>query len=73
VFAALLDEEAFASKIAYIDASTAEAIFVAGIDASDDEKDDYARVDSLAWDEHSEMLWAAGPFGIRCWRRPTSA
>jgi hypothetical protein len=73
VFAALFDTEAESSKIAYIDAATGDAVLIASVDSSDDEADGYARVSSLAWNEHTETLWAAGLFGLRCFRRPTSA
>lgn len=73
VFAAVFDSSSETTKIAYIDAVSAEAVIVAGVDASDDETGEHARVSSLAWNEGTETLWAAGPFGLRCWRRPTSA
>jgi hypothetical protein len=72
-FIALFDSTTEATKIAHVDAASAEATVVAGVDADDDDVGDFARVVSLAWDEHTETLWGAGAFGLRCWRRPPSA
>jgi hypothetical protein len=73
VFAALFDEALGATKIAHIEAASGEAAIVATVDSSDDEESDFARVASLAWNEHTETLWCAGAFGLRCFRRPPSA
>jgi hypothetical protein len=73
VFAALFNPSTETTKIAQVDAVSAEAMVVAGIDADDNDEGDFARVVSLAWNEHTETLWGAGAFGHRCWRRPPSA
>jgi hypothetical protein len=73
VFAALFNPATETAKIAYVDAASAEAALVAGVDVGDREDGDHARVVSLAWNEHTETLWGAGAFGLKCWRRPPSA
>lgn len=76
-FAALLDASETRSTIVFIDARSAEAQTIAHIDVtSDEEEDDQsddARVSSLAWDEHTGTLWAAGGFGMKRFRSPPSA
>jgi hypothetical protein len=73
VFAALFNPATETTNIAYVDAASAEAVLVATVDAGDHDDGDRARVVSLAWNEHTETLWGAGAFGLRCWRRPPSA
>lgn len=73
VFAALFNPATETSKIAVVDAASADAVLVAGIDADDNDDGDFFRVVSLAWNEDTETLWGAGTFGLRCWRRPPSA
>jgi hypothetical protein len=73
VFAALFNPATETAKIALMDAASAEAVVVAGIDPDDNDDGDFSRVTSLAWNEYTETLWGAGAFGLRCWRRPPSA
>lgn len=75
-FAALLDPSEMRSVIVLIDARSAEAQTIAYIDITsyeEDDNDDGARVSSLAWDEHTGTLWAAGGFGMKRFRSPPSA
>lgn len=73
VFAALFNSATETAKIACVDAASGDATTIAGVDVGDNEEGDHARVVSLAWNEHTETLWGAGAFGLRCWRRPPSA
>jgi hypothetical protein len=73
-FAALFDRASGRATLVWIDAASAEVFAVATIEPSDeDDDDDFCRVESLAWDPHSETLWAGGLFGLRRFRRPSSA
>jgi hypothetical protein len=76
-FAALFDAASGHTSLIWIDAATADAHVVSelspDLDREDDELDEWSRVSSLAWDANDETLWAAGPFGLRRWRRPPSA
>lgn len=72
-FAALFDAASGRATLVWIDAVSAEAFAVATVEPSDDDDDDFCRVESLAWDPHTETLWAGGLFGMRRFRRPPSA
>jgi hypothetical protein len=73
VFAALFNSATETAKVALVDAASGDAVVVAGIDSDDNDDGDFSRIVSLAWNEHTETLWGAGTFGLRCWRRPPSA
>jgi hypothetical protein len=72
-FAALFDEASGRATLVWIDAATADAFAIATIEPGEDDADDLCRVESLAWDPHTETLWAGGAFGLRRFRRPPSA
>lgn len=69
-FAALLGPDQIDVTIAWIDASTGDALTIARIPA---DEEDSMRVESLAWDAETGTLWAAGAFGLRRFRSPPSA
>lgn len=73
VFAALFNPATETAKIALVDAASADAMVVAGIDPDDNDDGNFSKVTSLSWNEHTETLWGAGAFGLRCWRRPPNA
>jgi hypothetical protein len=70
-FVALFDPTTVRASLACVDAGTGDSVTVADIESSDD--DEFTRVLSLGWDPQTETLWAAGTFGLRCFRRPPSA
>lgn len=70
-FVALFDPTTVRTSLACVDASTGDSVTIADIESSDD--DEFTRVLSLSWDPQTETLWAAGTFGLRCFRRPPSA
>jgi hypothetical protein len=75
-FAALFDAASGHTSLIWIDAASADAHVVSELSPDLDQEDDldeWSRVSSLAWDADDETLWAAGPFGLRRWRRPPSA
>lgn len=75
-FAALLDANEMRSTIVLIDARSAEAQSICYVDVTsyeEEDNEDGARVSSLAWDEHTGTLWAAGGFGMKRFRSPPSA
>lgn len=75
-FASLFDIASGHTSLIWIDAGSADAHVVAELSPDldqDDDLDDWSRISSLAWDAGDETLWAAGPFGLRRWRRPPSA
>ena len=73
-FTALFDPNSGRSTLVWIDPVSAEARSIAEVlpEDRDDEDDDWARVSALAWDASTESLWAAGKFGLRRWRRPST-
>jgi hypothetical protein len=72
-FAALFGTKNGRATLVWIDAATGDAFAIATIEPGEDDADDLCRVDSLAWDPHTETLWASGAFGLRRFRRPPSA
>jgi hypothetical protein len=75
-FAALFDAASGHTSLIWIDAASADAHIVSELSPDLDQEDDldeWSKVASLAWDADDETLWAAGPFGLRRWRRPPSA
>jgi hypothetical protein len=70
LFAALFRASESRSDLAFVEVSLGTARRLGTIQCTDaDSADELAQVAALAWDAPRGALWAAGGFGLKCWRK----